>query len=1765
MPTVGEILVRVGIVSGNLASEASGIERRFDAMGQRLSSLGSRITFGVSAPLTGLLGAIGKFGMDFDRAMTESLAIMNHVQPQMRKQMEETAFAVASTTKFSAEKAAEAYYDLASAGLSAEDAMGSLQTVAQFAQAGVMDLSVAGDYLAGAVTAVGDKALGTTGKIEGMARMADILTAANNSALGTVEDFAKAISTRAGGAINQYGLSVEQGVSALMAFASQNIKGQRAGEQMYIALRDLQKASQKNAETWKQHGIEVYTASGQLRSMGDIINQIAKYTEGMSAQQKFAAISLLGFQDKSRGAIQAILGMGNEMQRFEGILKESGGTAKRVADEQMGAFSNQVKQMYEQVKILGIRLFQDLLPILKNDVLPALKDGTAILGGFLKMFTSLPAPIKQAMLALAGFFAVLGPGVYVLGGFISSLSVIGTAISVPMRAIQSLGMAVYLTSNYLTAAQAATLLYGRSIGGLVAGVTGATTAVAAGVKGWAAWSKAASASLLSFLTGAGAVTAGAMNLGQAVAKANPALAAMGATAKTTSNLTQAVAGSMNAAATAAGLAAAVSPKLGIMGSIMAGVTKVWAGFLGVGAQVLAFIPRLLGPWGLVATAIVTAGVALYKWKTNSDGAMESMKRNADQMLKTESTLIKVALRYQELSHKVNLTKDEKEELRRATEELAKWTGYSAEGLQRETARSDDLINSLIIQAQQRWNVVEAAKEQLALDVQSMRIQKEQMREAANNLRRRANAIAGGTEPITGPGGRTATADDRKSAIQRELDKANEFEQRIKELDATMRGMGWGVKSGDIKLGTPAPAPPPGVAGKPTSDFKIPDIAKTGKEVREHHERQRKSLLTEFLIDLADMNTAVNEAFEQNVPMPVILDAWGTEIEGLEKKAKAWGMTLVGNINTVARAGEQLNFKEWFAIFDANSPLMQLDDQDIAWMNDISQKAKDEAEKLQQITRKANLEAADSSRSRRDIAIQAIKDEEAAEIEKLVVTRAENRKYYDEAVAAIQKKSAFEIAKINETADTIVERMRDAGVHTVDSLNEMEDTARRTFEQMGRSGKFAFNQLEQAWDNWADSAMRGGFLANFRKPLAEVTREVQQLVQTMGDAAPENLKFAANLLGAGQAALTAGDMMAKGFFKISDGFDMVKAKVAGGGAMMAKGMLDMAAGMISGVSAMASATSGTDLGKSMLGGATTGALMGASVTVGAMMLAGMKTGLVTGGIWGAVAGAIVGIMVAYFRGKETRSLMKRVGEEWGGSISEGLAEAIKKDSRRFGDRVAATLFNMSDVISELGGWEANLEKNVGKIRDVFVMLSRGLFTTAEASKVLSENFPDVIAAIEKMGKIAPPVIAEIIRLNREMGVMNAEVIGVVLSQTQKFGEALATAFGPITKKYGSLKTDMEAAAKALSEAKTELAEDNSAENRDAVSKAQAELNRLLELQAEGARTAGDELARMGRLALAGFNAAIAGGVGIVGALDAVGPALASLKSMYEGLGISYAGTPFEELLNFQQLAADNRELVDAAGALNQMMMALSITGGLTADSLRDIEAQGMQTFNALITAGFTENQAIAMMADYLGNVYEAHARLGIPIDENTARLIAQGIEMGVIQDETLSLNNILMEGLAALITALGGKVPAAWQSFLNKATTGINVLDNHIEQFADGIADKFDEMPTLKIPYEYHQIGDEPRMYYPEDPDRPGDGERPDVPELANGGIVYGPTLAMIGEREAEVVRPLRDDLNRSDRQDNTTYIILDGKKVGSSMAMKYLPQALRNHAVNRLR
>ena len=77
-------------------------------------------------------GSIAAFA-GFDAKMTESLAIMGDVSAGMRQEMSDAAREIGTTTKFSAEEAAESYFFLASAGLDAAQSIKALPLVAKFA------------------------------------------------------------------------------------------------------------------------------------------------------------------------------------------------------------------------------------------------------------------------------------------------------------------------------------------------------------------------------------------------------------------------------------------------------------------------------------------------------------------------------------------------------------------------------------------------------------------------------------------------------------------------------------------------------------------------------------------------------------------------------------------------------------------------------------------------------------------------------------------------------------------------------------------------------------------------------------------------------------------------------------------------------------------------------------------------------------------------------------------------------------------------------------------------------------------------------------------------------------------------------------------------------------------------------------------------------------------------------------------------------------------------------------------------------------------------------------------------------------------------------------------------------------------------------------------------------------------------------------------------------------------------------------------------
>lgn len=383
---------------------------------------------------------------------------------------------------------------------------------------------------------------------------------------------------------------------------------------------------------------------------------------------------------------------------------------------------------------------------------------------------------------------------------------------------------------------------------------------------------------------------------------------------------------------------------------------------------------------------------------------------------------------------------------------------------------------------------------------------------------------------------------------------------------------------------------------------------------------------------------------------------------------------------------------------------------------------------------------------------------------------------------------------------------------------------------------------------------------------------------------------------------------------------------------------------------------------------------------------------------------------------------KVSEEFGDKLAKSAKELFK------GDRFSAEIYNLNTLIKEAGGLsEKNFGQMTARLGDVFKQVQNGHFTVEQATKVLDENFSEFAKHVTETGKIASKQFTDLIRQNAEMGTQSKEIATFVGDQTTRLGGALTKLMGPQAKALA----DYKAQATEITD-KLSALDKNSENYGETQAKLTAQLAFLNTQTAGMWDKAGGSMERFERLAVAGFNSAVKAGVPFIDALEQMGPAFDSIIAQNEVLGRT-GGAAIQELLKFREVASANKELVESAGALNEMMLALSNTGALNADTMADLEAQGNETFTQLTEAGFTEQQSLQQMKGFLESVRDAHKQLGIPIDENTQALINQAEASGVLSKEQVSTNQLMMDGLGAIIKALKGDLPDSFKTMAKSAT------------------------------------------------------------------------------------------------------------------------------------
>ena len=330
---------------------------------KKFSQFAKQSAVAATAAIAGIATvSIREFG-NFDSALQQSVSIMGDVSDALRNDMADAAREVAKTTTFSAEQAAESFYFLASAGLDATASITAMPKVAQFAQAGMFDMARATDLLTDAQSALGltirDDAIAN---MEEMVRVSDVLVRANTLANASVEQFSVALTTKSGAALRALNKDMEEGVAVLAAFADQGIKGEIAGTQLSIVLRDLTTKAIKNKAEFEAMGLQVFDTEGNMRNLGDIIANLEDVLGGMSDETQKATLLQAGFSDKSLSSIQALLGTSDAIKRYESELRKASGTTETIADKQLESFNAQMDLLKSRLLDVAIEIGGQLAP-----------------------------------------------------------------------------------------------------------------------------------------------------------------------------------------------------------------------------------------------------------------------------------------------------------------------------------------------------------------------------------------------------------------------------------------------------------------------------------------------------------------------------------------------------------------------------------------------------------------------------------------------------------------------------------------------------------------------------------------------------------------------------------------------------------------------------------------------------------------------------------------------------------------------------------------------------------------------------------------------------------------------------------------------------------------------------------------------------------------------------------------------------------------------------------------------------------------------------------------------------------------------------------------------------------------------------------------------------------------------------------------------------------------------------------------------------------
>lgn len=387
-------------------------------------------------------------------------------------------------------------------------------------------------------------------------------------------------------------------------------------------------------------------------------------------------------------------------------------------------------------------------------------------------------------------------------------------------------------------------------------------------------------------------------------------------------------------------------------------------------------------------------------------------------------------------------------------------------------------------------------------------------------------------------------------------------------------------------------------------------------------------------------------------------------------------------------------------------------------------------------------------------------------------------------------------------------------------------------------------------------------------------------------------------------------------------------------------------------------------------------LGGMASAGSTIFQGISSGngaQVLGGIMQGL-GSAIHLVSAIFGGESQAEHDARIiGQVIGHGVSEQMVETIHADAIRLHTGLTqAALINLPQIMSQQGAGPAS--SFAPQISQLLSGILSASIPAREGVAALSDAFGQLADEAEKSGGYASSAMLGIISRVEAAHLQVASVMKYVTEQAQVENDSLKTLFDGVQ---------------------------------------------------EGSARSGNSLSMFASITADTFDKLRAEGLSFVQIFRVIGPAIDAGAAAFQRMGIEMPAA-LSGLVDLKNLVGENSDLlsgIDAFGAMLKSSLNLGLINAANgAERLAQAGNFVAGRMNDLAAAGFSAEQALAIMGPTLGTLHDAAERLHIPLDEATEALYQQAKAAGDIptsaMDQLVAASQRLVGVLELIAIRLG---------------------------------------------------------------------------------------------------------------------------------------------------